>query len=86
MISYNELYEKFANDIKVKSNIYNERVQTLFDNMTETVNSLIESIKSIWNETNIIDSFHLNIRDELNNIIASSNKYLDDSYTFLISL
>lgn len=76
----NELYEKFVNDIKVKSNIYNERVQTLFDNMTETVNSLIESIKSIWNETNIIDSFHLNIRDELNNIIASSNKYLDDSY------
>ena len=76
----NELYNKFTEGMKNNALVYNEKVKNLFDNLKAYLESLINDLKSIWNESNLIDSYHNDIQNELKSIVSKTCEYLDKSY------
>lgn len=76
----NELYNKFTEGMKNNALVYNEKVKALFENLKVNLESLIKDLKNIWNETNLIDSYHNDIQNELKLIVSKTCEYLNKSY------
>lgn len=75
-----ELYNKFVLEMKNNSNAYNEKVENLFKELKNNLESLINNLKNVWNETNAVQKYHEDIKNELAALINKTNDYLNTSY------